>query len=233
MKKIRVMLADDHALVRAGFRLLLNEIPDIEVVAEAGEGYEVLRQIREKLPDVVLMDIAMPGLNGLEISARISKEIKGVRIIFLSMHDDREYVMQALNVGAAGYVSEKCRPQRAGACRTIGVERRTLSQPGRLQAAHRRLYRPHAGEADRNGGRTRGEPVREAYPSSEADPAADCRRKYLQRDCSKAQPELQNSAGPSDSAHEAPRHTRHRQSRALCGQGQDSSIAVPFRTCRS
>ncbi len=104
MKKIRVMLADDHALVRAGFRLLLNEIPDIEVVAEAGEGYEVLRQIREKLPDVVLMDIAMPGLNGLEISARISKEIKGVRIIFLSMHDDREYVMQALNVGAAGYV---------------------------------------------------------------------------------------------------------------------------------
>jgi DNA-binding NarL/FixJ family response regulator len=104
MKKIRVMLADDHALVRAGFRLLLNEIPDFEVVAEAGEGYEVLRQIREKLPDVVLMDIAMPGLNGLEISARISREIKGVHIIFLSMHDDREYVMQALNVGAAGYV---------------------------------------------------------------------------------------------------------------------------------
>jgi DNA-binding NarL/FixJ family response regulator len=104
MKKIRVMLADDHALVRAGFRLLLHEIPDIEVVAEAGEGYEVLRQIREKLPDVVLMDIAMPGLNGLEVSAKISREIKGVHIIFLSMHDDRQYVMQALNVGAAGYV---------------------------------------------------------------------------------------------------------------------------------
>jgi DNA-binding NarL/FixJ family response regulator len=104
MKKIRIMLADDHVLVRAGFRLLLNEIPDIEVVAEAGEGYEVLRQIREKLPDIVLMDIAMPGLNGLEISARISKEAKGVHIIFVSMHDDRQYVMQALNVGAAGYV---------------------------------------------------------------------------------------------------------------------------------
>jgi DNA-binding NarL/FixJ family response regulator len=104
MKKIRVMLADDHALVRAGFRLLLNEIHDVEVVAEAGEGYDVLRQIREKLPDIVLMDIAMPGLNGLEISARISREVKDVHIVFLSMHDDRQYVMQALNVGAAGYL---------------------------------------------------------------------------------------------------------------------------------
>ena len=104
MKKIRVMLADDHGLVRAGFRLLLGEMPDFEVVAEAGEGYEALRQIREKLPDIVLMDIAMPGLNGLEITEIISREIKGVHVIFLSMHDDKQYVMRALEVGAAGYV---------------------------------------------------------------------------------------------------------------------------------
>ena len=103
-ERIRIILADDHALVRAGFRVLLSAIEGVEVVGEAGEGYAVLRMIRETRPDVVLMDITMPGLNGLDVLARVVKELPGVHVIILSMHDNEEYVVQALNLGAAGYM---------------------------------------------------------------------------------------------------------------------------------
>ncbi|HEX9665652.1 MAG TPA: response regulator transcription factor [Thermodesulfobacteriota bacterium] len=104
MKPIRILLADDHTLVRAGIRSLLNNIAGIEVIAEASDGREALRLVRAHSPDVVLMDIAMPGLNGLEASVRISKEFPLVRVIILSMHLNEEYILQALRAGAKGYI---------------------------------------------------------------------------------------------------------------------------------
>lgn len=109
MSAVRVLLADDHDLVRAGIRALLQNIGNVEVVAEAGEGHEALQMIAEHQPDVVLLDIAMPGMNGLETTARISKEFPGVRVIILSMHSGEEYVLQALRAGASGYVLKGAR----------------------------------------------------------------------------------------------------------------------------
>jgi DNA-binding NarL/FixJ family response regulator len=99
----RVLLADDHALVRAGFRALLREL-GIQVVAEASHGDEALDLIEKHNPDVVLMDIAMPGLNGLEATARVAQAFPGVRVIILSMHANVEYARRALRAGAAGYL---------------------------------------------------------------------------------------------------------------------------------
>jgi len=90
--------------VRAGFRALLQNLPGIQVVAEASDGREALRLIAEHRPDVVLMDIAMSGLNGLEATARVTQEHPGVRVVILSVHTSEEYVLQALRVGAAGYL---------------------------------------------------------------------------------------------------------------------------------
>jgi DNA-binding NarL/FixJ family response regulator len=110
MKPIRVLLAEDHTLVRAGFRSLLENLPDVQVVAEAGDGREALRLIENHQPDVVLMDISMPGLNGLEAAARVASEFPYVRVIILSMHANEEYVLQALRAGVAGYLLKDAGP---------------------------------------------------------------------------------------------------------------------------
>jgi DNA-binding NarL/FixJ family response regulator len=104
VKPIRVLIADDHALVRAGFHTLLQRLPDVEVVAEAEDGREVLDLVAERRPDVVLMDISMPHLNGLETTVRLRDKVPEVRVIILSMHTDEEYVGQALRAGADGYL---------------------------------------------------------------------------------------------------------------------------------
>jgi DNA-binding NarL/FixJ family response regulator len=104
MPSIRVLLADDHALVRAGFRALAQNLAGVEVVAEATDGREALTAIKTHQPDVVLMDISMAGLNGLEAAARVAKEFPNVRVIILSAHSNEEYVCQALRAGAAGYL---------------------------------------------------------------------------------------------------------------------------------
>ena len=107
VKPIHVILADDHTLVRAGIRALLEKLPEVKVVGEAGDGREVLNLVKAQRPDVVLMDIAMPGLNGLEAAARLAKEFPDVRVIILSMHDNEEYVWRALTAGVAGYLLKK------------------------------------------------------------------------------------------------------------------------------
>jgi DNA-binding NarL/FixJ family response regulator len=101
---IRIVLADDHALVRAGVRSLLASIPGVEVVAEAGDGHEALALVEKWRPRLVLMDIAMPGLNGLEATARLAKSHPETAVIMLSMHAAEEYALQALRAGAAGYL---------------------------------------------------------------------------------------------------------------------------------
>jgi DNA-binding NarL/FixJ family response regulator len=101
---IRVVLADDHALVRAGIRSLIASIPGVEVVAEAGDGHELLALVARLRPRIVLMDIAMPGLNGLEATARLARSHPETAVIILSMHAAEEYALQALRAGASGYV---------------------------------------------------------------------------------------------------------------------------------
>lgn len=104
MKPISVLVADDHTLVRAGIRSLLESFGGVEVVAEASDGREAIALLRTHTPDLILMDIAMRGLNGLEAAARIRKSHPKIRIIMLSMHASEEYVLQALRSGAAGYL---------------------------------------------------------------------------------------------------------------------------------
>jgi DNA-binding NarL/FixJ family response regulator len=104
---VRVLLADDHTLVRAGLRALLEKIPGVAVVGEANDGREAVRLVQEHGPDVVLMDIGMPGLNGLEATARVVEARTRTRVIILSMHQAEEYVWRALKAGAYGYLLKK------------------------------------------------------------------------------------------------------------------------------
>ena len=108
--QVRVLLADDHALVRAGLRKLLESLPDIEVVGEADDGQAVLTLAGQLHPHLVLMDIAMPGLNGLEAAARLTKLHPQTRVLILSMHQNEDYVRQALRAGAAGYLLKDAAP---------------------------------------------------------------------------------------------------------------------------
>lgn len=102
--KIRLLLADDHALVRAGMKSLLESAEGFEVVGEASNGREAVRLARTLTPDVALLDIAMPELNGLDAARRIGSECPDVRVLILSMHTDPGYVRAAMQAGAAGYV---------------------------------------------------------------------------------------------------------------------------------
>jgi DNA-binding NarL/FixJ family response regulator len=104
MTPISVLLADDHVLIRAGIRALVEKFPSIRVIAEATDGREALRLIGEHQPDLVLMDIAMPGLNGLEATARITAAFPNVRVIILSMYASEEYVRESIAAGAVGYL---------------------------------------------------------------------------------------------------------------------------------
>ncbi len=101
---MRILVADDHTLVRAGLTSLIARLSDMEVVGEAADGRQAMRMVRELKPDLVLMDIAMPGLNGLEAAERIKGLEPQTKIIILSMHANEEYVAQALKAGASGYL---------------------------------------------------------------------------------------------------------------------------------
>ncbi|MBI5443844.1 MAG: response regulator transcription factor [Deltaproteobacteria bacterium] len=104
MSTTRVLLADDHGIVRKGLRSLLESEPEVRVVAEATDGKEAVRLAEELEPDVVIMDIAMPLLNGIEATARITKARPDTRVIVLSMHSDESYLARALTAGAKGYL---------------------------------------------------------------------------------------------------------------------------------
>jgi DNA-binding NarL/FixJ family response regulator len=104
MPALRVLLADDHALVRAGMRSLLRDIEGVAVVGEAADGGQALALAERERPDVVLLDIAMKGMNGLEAAARFRELHPGIKVIILSMHASEEYVLQALRAGAAAYL---------------------------------------------------------------------------------------------------------------------------------
>ena len=108
--RVRVLLADDHTLVRAGLRKLLESIPDMDVVGEAGDGLALLAMLEEFKPHIVLMDVAMPGLNGLETTARLVKDWPDIKVLILSMHQNEEYVRRALRLGASAYLLKDAAP---------------------------------------------------------------------------------------------------------------------------
>jgi two-component system, NarL family, response regulator NreC len=105
--KNRILLADDHAVLRAGLRLLLNSQPDLEVIAEAASGTEALKLAEDLQPDLILLDLSMPGLGGMDALPAIRRRAPSARILILTMHDDPQYLRQALKSGAVGYVLKK------------------------------------------------------------------------------------------------------------------------------
>jgi DNA-binding NarL/FixJ family response regulator len=119
---MRVVLADDHALMRAGIRALLQSIAGVEVIGEASDGAQVLELLKALPPDILLMDIAMPGQSGLETAARVAREFPDVRVVILSMHANEEYVCQAIRAGAAGYLLKDAEPgELERALRTVAT----------------------------------------------------------------------------------------------------------------
>ena len=107
MSKIRILLADDHAVLRAGIRVLLEMQPDLEVVGDASDGAQTLACVRRLRPDVVLMDIGMPGMDGLAATRQVKEISPSTRILILTQHENKEYVLPALKVGASGYVLKR------------------------------------------------------------------------------------------------------------------------------
>src|SRR5918994_7638607 len=104
MSRVRILLADDHTVVRQGLRKVLEDRPEWEVVAEAGDGREAVRLAEQHRPDVAIVDVAMPLLNGIEATRQITKRVPNTRVLVLSMHADEAYVTQILRAGATGYL---------------------------------------------------------------------------------------------------------------------------------
>tara|TARA_B110000305_G_C19375710_1_gene606845 strand:- start:492 stop:905 length:414 start_codon:yes stop_codon:yes gene_type:complete len=110
MNKLRIILVDDHAVVRTGYRLLLENDPQIEVIAELESGEEANKQARELNPDVIVMDLSMPGMGGLEAIRRIKAKNPEIYILVFTMHDNVSFVEHALEAGAAGYITKNNAP---------------------------------------------------------------------------------------------------------------------------
>lgn len=107
MNKIRVLLAEDHTIVRQGLRALLEQSDDIKVIAEAEDGREAVNKTEQLKPDIVLMDISMPILNGIEATRQIKKKFPDIKVLILTMHTTEEYISQILHAGASGYLVKK------------------------------------------------------------------------------------------------------------------------------
>ena len=105
---IKVLLGDDHRIMRQGLRSLLEKEPDIKVIGEAEDGYSTIELVRKLKPQVVVMDITMPNLNGIEATHQITKEVPGVKVLALSMHTDQRFVEEMLKAGATGYLPKDC-----------------------------------------------------------------------------------------------------------------------------
>lgn len=108
--KLRILLADDHETVREGLRMMLNAQPDMQVVATVGDGREAVAQYEKVTPDVVIMDISMPGLNGLAATTQLMERCPSARVLTLTRHADNSYLQQLMRAGAAGYVLKQSRP---------------------------------------------------------------------------------------------------------------------------
>lgn len=124
----RILLADDHKIVRDGLRMLFEREPGLEVIGEAGNGWDTLKMVQKLTPDVVIMDITMPGLNGIDTTQKIVSEVPGTKVIALSMHSDRRFVSGMLEAGASGYLLKDCAiDELAAAVRAVTMNQTYLS----------------------------------------------------------------------------------------------------------
>lgn len=127
---IRLVLADDHGVVRAGMRAVFANEPDLEVVGEVADGLKVVALVEELRPDVLVLDLMLPGLNGLEIARQVGRSINTTRVLILSMHATEAYVVEALRAGASGYVAKDCSgAEVVDAVRAVAGGRSYLSAP--------------------------------------------------------------------------------------------------------
>ncbi len=150
MNAIRVILAEDHTIVRKGLRSLLEGEEDIEVIGEAGDGKEAITLVEQKKPDIVVMDIGMPELNGLEATRRIRKKFPETKVLILTMHTNEEYVFEILRAGASGYIIKKAAPtELVSALRAVKRGESFLSPAISKKVIDEYLQR--AGEAKRRG----------------------------------------------------------------------------------
>jgi DNA-binding NarL/FixJ family response regulator len=152
MKKIRVLLADDHKLVRAGIRSLLERLPEMEVVAEASDGGEAIQLVEKYDPQIVLMDLAMPELNGLEATRHLTTKFPKVRVIILSIYSDEEHVYQSLRAGAAGYLMKGAATEELEfAIRSVARGETYLSPPVSKPVIMEYIRRTNVGLSPREG----------------------------------------------------------------------------------
>jgi DNA-binding NarL/FixJ family response regulator len=127
---IRIVLADDHQVVRKGFKALLSAEPDFSVIGEAGEGLEALNLVERLQPEIVVLDLMMSGINGLEVTRQLSKKSPKTSVVILSMHSNEAYVLEALRSGAKAYILKESSPEELiKAIREVSCGRRYLSSP--------------------------------------------------------------------------------------------------------
>jgi two-component system response regulator NreC len=128
---IKVLIADDHQIMREGLRTMLEKDPDMEVMGEAEDGRTLMKMLRELTPDVIIMDVTMPDLNGIEATRHITHEFPAVKVIALSMHDNRRFVINMLKSGASGYLIKDCAfRELADAIRLVVTKNKTFLSPG-------------------------------------------------------------------------------------------------------
>ncbi len=128
-RMIKVLLADDHSIVREGLRRIVEESEDMEVVAEAADGKEAIHQIRKRRPDVAVIDISMPEIDGLEVLQRLQPEYPELPFLILTMHEEQQYAVRAIEAGARGYITKKSAPEQlVKAIRKVYAGSRYLSE---------------------------------------------------------------------------------------------------------
>lgn len=135
---IRILLADDHSIVRAGLRRIIEDSGDIEVIAEAADGHEAVQKAHETMPDVAVIDISMPILDGLEVISQLHHYYPKMPILVLTMHEEEQYVFRAISAGAKGYITKRSAPeQMVNAIRKVHGGGRYLSDSAAESLAHR------------------------------------------------------------------------------------------------
>lgn len=142
LAKIRILIGDDHTLFRQGLRKILEDRPDWNVVAEAGDGRQAIQQALETQPDVVLLDVGMPVLNGIEVTRQIVRRLPKLRVLILSMHSDEAYVLQAMQAGARGYLlKDSAATELISAIRAVVAGKSSFSLSGTQVMGHERIER--------------------------------------------------------------------------------------------
>lgn len=133
MEKIKVMVVDDHVVVRTGLKALLNKQPDLEVIAEAENGAEAVEKAREAQPNVIIMDITMPVMDGIEATKRLMKERKDNFVVALTVHEDKQYLIQMMKAGASGYISKQARSEELVAAIQTAASGNIFLQPTQMR----------------------------------------------------------------------------------------------------